>query len=67
MTHAHVRITADDSQEASARTVCVVQLVSMADSRTERLHILLIVSNGCHCIVRMYLIQMSLSVGFPKK
>ena len=42
---------------ASARTVCAVQLVSMADSRTKRLCVLLIVSNSRHCIAHMWLIQ----------
>ena len=54
MTHAHVRITADDSQQASARTVCVVGLVSTVDSKTERLHVLLMASNGHHCIARTF-------------
>ena len=53
---------------ASVRAVRVIRLISTADSRTERLRLLLIASNGRHCIARMYLIQLSLrSVDFPKK
>ena len=54
-----------DSHQASARPVHIVQLISKADSRTERLHVLLTVSNSHHCIAH---IQPSLmSVGFPKR
>ena len=41
---------------ASAKAVCVVLLVSMADSRTERLCELPTPSNSRHCITCMYLI-----------
>ena len=41
----------NDSLWSSARAVCVVQLVSMADSRTERLHKLLPASNSHHLYV----------------
>ena len=47
----------DDDHWASAQTVCVVQLVPMADSRTKRLCVLLTVSNSCHCSAHMSLIQ----------
>ena len=51
---------------ASARAVRVVQLLSMADNRTERLRVLLPASNSRHCIARTYLIQLSLmSASFP--
>ena len=36
---AHEHDCCDDSYQASARAVCVVRLVSTADSRTERLHV----------------------------
>ena len=57
-----------DGHHAHARVVCVVRLVSMADSSTERLHKLLTASTSRCCITRTYLIKPSLiSVGFPKK
>ena len=40
----------DDDQWTSTMAVVVVQLVSTADSRTERLCVLLIVYNIHHCI-----------------
>ena len=36
----HMEIVSDDDHQTSARSVCVVRLVSMVDSRTERLHLL---------------------------
>ena len=36
-TRTHVQMISDDGHHTSARTVCVVQVVPMADSRTERL------------------------------
>ena len=63
-----MRIISDDGHWASARAVCVARLVSMDDSRTKRLCLLLTASNSRHCIVRTYLIQPSLmSAGFAKK
>ena len=62
--HAHAN-NSDDHHQASTRAVHVVQLFSIADSRTERLHV---TSNSHCCIARTYLIQLSLmSVGFPLK
>lgn len=53
---------------SSGRAVCVVQLVSMADSRTEMLHKLLPASNSHHCLTCTCLIQpLFMSVVFPKK
>ena len=46
--HPSVRMIFDDSHYASARTVHVVQVVPTADSRIERLHVLLTVSSNCH-------------------
>ena len=63
-----MRIVSDDGRRASARAVRVLQLVSTADSRIERLCLLLTASNSRHCITRAYLIQLSLmSASFPKK
>ena len=63
-----MQIVFDDSLWTSARAVDVVQLVSTADSTTERLCVLLTASNSRHCITPMCLIQPSLmSAGFPKK
>ena len=42
-----MRIISDDGHRASARAVGVVRLVSMADSRTERLRLLLTVLLVC--------------------
>ena len=56
----------DDGHWASARAVRVVQLFSMADSRTEKFRVLLPASNSRRCIALTYLVQPSLiSVGFP--
>ena len=64
----HMQIASDDSLWTSARAVDVVQLISTADSRTERLRVLLTVSNSRHCITPMCPIQPSLmSAVFPKK
>ena len=52
-THTQLRIISDDRYQASA--VRVVWLVSMADSRTERLCVLLTASNSSHCIARIYI------------
>ena len=61
-------IISDNSHLVSARAVCVVQLISMAESRTERLHILLTASSSRHRLTCAYLIQPSLvSAGFLKK
>ena len=63
-----MRIVSYNDHQASTRVVCVVRLVSMADSRTERLHVLPTASNSCHGNACAYFIQPSLmSVGFPKK
>ena len=61
-----VGIISDDGYHASTRTVCVVQIVFTAD-RTERLDVLLTVSINRHGLTRTYLIQLSMSLGFPKK
>ena len=42
-------------------------LASTAKTRTERLRVLLLASNSRRCIASMYLIQQSISAGFPKK
>ena len=61
-THTCMRMISDDGQWASARAAHV----SMADSRTERLRLLLKGCNSRHCIARTYLIQQLLmSAGFP--
>ena len=45
-------------------SVCVVQLISMADSRTERLCLLL---TACNSIAHTYFIQpLLISAGFPE-
>ena len=63
-----MQIISDNDHRNRAKAVHVVRVVSTADSRTERLHVLLTASNSCHCIARMYLIEPSLiSAGFPKK
>ena len=68
MAHAHVANNSDDGHWASARAVRVVQLFSMADSRTERLRVLLPASNSLRCIAHTYLVQPSfMSAGFPIK
>ena len=51
--HTYVN-NSDDGRRASARAVRVVQLFSMADSRTERLRVLLLASNSRRCIARTY-------------
>ena len=45
-TPTHVGMTANDGQQASNRIVCVAQLFSMTDSRTERLCMLLMASKS---------------------
>ena len=65
-THAYAN-NSDEGHWASARGVRVVQLFSMADSRTERVRctIQLPASNIRRCIARTYLIQPSvMSAGF---
>ena len=63
----HVLI-ATDAHWASSSAVCVPRPVSTADSRAEKLHVLLPVSIRAICIACMYLIQPSLlSAGFPTK
>ena len=47
----------DDGHHTSARTVCVVRVDLTADSRSERLRILLTVSNNRHRLTRTYLDQ----------
>ena len=60
--------TCANGHHASARTVCVVRVVTMADSRTERLCVLLTASSNCPWLTCTYLILPSLmSLGFPKK
>ena len=49
-----MQIISNDNQQASTRAVRDVQFVSMTYSRTERLHVLLTVSNSRHCIARTY-------------
>ena len=46
----HILVIGYYSHRASARAVCVVRLISTADTRTERLRTLLMVSNSHHCI-----------------
>ena len=63
-----MEIISDNGHRASTRVVHVVLLVSAADSRTERLRLLLTASNSRHYIPRMCLIQLSLmSADFPNK
>ena len=63
-----MRIISYDGEWASVRAVHVLWLISTADSRTERLRVLLTASTSPHCTAHMYLIQPSLmSAGFPKK
>ena len=63
-----VQMISDDGSHASASTVCVVRVVPTADSRAERLRILLAASSNHHRLTHMYLIQPSLmSPSFPKK
>ena len=58
----------DNGHHASARTVCVAQVVPTADSRSERLRVLLKASSNRNRLTRAYLIQLSLtSQGFSKK
>ena len=47
----------DDGYHASARSICVVRVVPTADSRTERLRVLLAASSNRHRLTRTYLIQ----------
>ena len=62
----HMQMISDDGHQASTRAVCVVWLISAADSRTERLCVLLTASNSRHCIAHTCLIEPSLmSVEFP--
>ena len=64
----HLQIIYDDSPCASARAVRVVRLITKADSKTERLRLLLTASNSRHCIARMYSIQPVIDVcGLSKK
>ena len=68
VTRMRVRMLSDDGHHASARTVCVVRVVPTADSRTERLRVLLIATSNLHRLTRRYLIQLSwMSPGFSKK
>ena len=53
-TRTHMQMISADSLRASTRAIHVAQLSSMADSRTERLHVLLTASNSRHCITHMY-------------
>ena len=56
----------DDGHRASARAVRVVQLFSMADSRTERLRVLLPASNCRRYIARTYRPSL-MSAGFKHR
>ena len=60
----HVQMIPDDGHHASARTVCVVRVVSTTDSSTERLCVQLTVSSNHHHHTRTYLIQ-TLSRPYP--
>ena len=55
-----MQLVSGDDHRTSARAVCVVQLVSTAESRTERLRLLLTASNSRHCIAHTYHFQPSL-------
>ena len=57
-------IISENNHRASARAVCAVQHASKADSSTERLRVLLAVSNSRHCIACT---QPMLPAGLPKK
>ena len=61
--HTHVRMISDDDHHASARTVCVVQVIPMADSRTERLRVLLTVSSNRHHLTPVVIDVSGLSKG----
>ena len=56
-------IISDDDQRTSAMAVRVVRLVFTADSRTEKLCVLLTASNSHHCIARTCLIQPVIDVS----
>ena len=60
----HMCIISGDCHRASARAGCVIQLVSMAESRTERLCLLLTASNSHHCIARSAIVDVC---GLSKK
>ena len=63
-----MQIISVDSHWASARSVRVVRLVSIADNRTQMLSLLLTASNSCHCIACMCLIQpLLMFAGFSKE
>ena len=56
--HVHTYVNnSDNGHQASAKAVRVVQFFSIADSRTEMLHVLLSASNSHLCITRTYLTQ----------
>ena len=48
-----LQIISDDCHRASARTVCVVRVISTAGRGTERLRLLLSASNSRHCVARV--------------
>ena len=50
--HTRVQMISDNAHHARARTVCVVQVLPTADSRTERLRVLLTVSSNHHRLTR---------------
>ena len=63
-----MRIISDDGHQVSARAISVVRHVSTAESRTERLRVLLTASTSRHCLTCTYLIQPSLMyAGFSNK
>ena len=67
-TRTRVEIISDNGHQASAKAICVVRVVSTADSRTERLCVLQTASSDCYGLTRAYLIKLSLmSATFPKK
>ena len=53
-----ILIFANDAHWVISRAVCVLRLITMADSRTERLCILLPASIKPSCITHMYLIHL---------
>ena len=63
----HVQIISDDGHRANTRAVCVVRLISTADSRTERLCLLLTAPKSS--LYRSYVLYLAvlMSAGFPKK
>ena len=59
--HTCVRMISDNGYHPSTRTVCVVRVVPTADSKSERMCVLLTVSSNRYRLTHTYLIQPSLT------